>query len=201
MEQKEKQIGAHMSISRVRHIDDIYITQPYAPTLFSQGDLPGPELLLKFQRRDLSMTELKQAWDERRKKNTPSRSKWPESMELYCRGCSERTGEEISKPLTQFQYTNLDTAWEEVISKGMERFCRRCAKGRKHRRSQCTKISRDARHMCLVPQSDRLEVLRKFASMHELQWPAIQMREMFQICSDAHLQTIASLRLGTHAEV
>ena len=112
----------------VRHIDDIYITQPYAPTLFSQGDLPGPELLLKFQRRELSMSELKQAWDERRKKNKPSRSKWPESMELYCRGCSERTGEEINKPLTQFQYTNLDTVWEEVISKGMERFCRRCAK-------------------------------------------------------------------------
>ena len=65
---KAAQIGAYMSISRVRHIDDIYITQPYAPTLFSQGDLPGPELLLKFQRRELSMSELKEAWDERRRK-------------------------------------------------------------------------------------------------------------------------------------
>ena len=42
---KPAQIGAYMSISRVRGIDDIYITQPYATPLFSQGYLPGPELL------------------------------------------------------------------------------------------------------------------------------------------------------------
>lgn len=45
---KAGQIGTYMSISRVRKLEDIYITQPFAPTLLSQGDLPGPELLLKF---------------------------------------------------------------------------------------------------------------------------------------------------------
>ena len=68
---KAAQVGAHMSISRVRNIDDIYITQPYAPMLFSQGDPPSPELPLKFQRRGLGLTQLKEAWGVRRKRDTP----------------------------------------------------------------------------------------------------------------------------------
>ena len=125
---KSAQIGAYMSISRVRATDDIYITQPYAPTLFSQGDLPGPELLLKFQRRELDISQLKEAWDLRRKRDKPSKSKWPDAMELYCRGCSECVGEDVCKPLSQFDFESIETAWEEVVSKGMESFCRRCIK-------------------------------------------------------------------------
>ena len=48
---KPAQIGGYMCLSRVSYIDDICVTQPYAPTLFSLGDLPGPVLLLIPKRR------------------------------------------------------------------------------------------------------------------------------------------------------
>ena len=115
-----------MSLSRVRGIEDIVITQPYAPMLFSQGDLPGRGLLLKYQRRQLDTAKLKETWGVRRKRDKPSKDKWPDAMELYCRGCSECVGEDVCKPLSEFDFEDLDTAWQEVVSKGMERFCRRC---------------------------------------------------------------------------
>ena len=116
------QLSGYMSISRVRKIDDIYITQPYAPTLFSQGDLPGPELLLEFQRRQLERSDLASAWQKRRACAKPSREKWPDHMPLYCRGCSERTGDNIEQPLKEFHYASTDSTYGDVIAKGMERF-------------------------------------------------------------------------------
>jgi hypothetical protein len=70
---KAAQLSAYMSLSRVSHIDDTYITQPYSPLLFSQGDLPGPELLLKFQRGDLDVDDLEAAWKARRETKTRRR--------------------------------------------------------------------------------------------------------------------------------
>ena len=55
---KEAQVSAYMCISRVSYIDDICVTQPYAPSMFSMGDLPGPVLLLKFQRGEIQQEEL-----------------------------------------------------------------------------------------------------------------------------------------------
>ena len=101
--------------------------QPYAPTLFAQGDLPGPELLLKFQRGELNEAELKAAWDAKRPRNNAPKTTWPENMPLYCRGCSEGGITEVHRKLSHFTYTSNETAWEEVVSKGMERLCRRCS--------------------------------------------------------------------------
>ena len=43
-----RRISAYMCISRLQHIDDMCITQPYIPTLLEQGEVPGPDLLLRF---------------------------------------------------------------------------------------------------------------------------------------------------------
>ena len=52
------QVSAYMCISRLQHIDDMCITQPYAPTLFEQGEIPGPDLLLRFLRREVPISAL-----------------------------------------------------------------------------------------------------------------------------------------------
>ena len=116
-----------MSLSRVSHIDDTYITQPYSPLLFSQGDLPGPELLLKFQRGDLDVDDLEAAWKARRETKTRRREKWPEDMLLYCRGCSENDGTDVSRPLRDFAHYDGSRVWPDVLALGMERFCSDCA--------------------------------------------------------------------------
>ena len=44
---RENQLSGYMAISRMDYMKNVCIIQPYAPNLFSQGDLPGPDLLLK----------------------------------------------------------------------------------------------------------------------------------------------------------
>ena len=55
---KAAQISAYICILRAQCIKDVLVTQAYSPALFEQGDLPGPELLLKFQRGELSEGQL-----------------------------------------------------------------------------------------------------------------------------------------------
>ena len=63
---KAAQLSAYMTISRVSSMDDILIMQPFSPVLFAQGNLPGPELLLKFQRKILDTADLEEQWKKRR---------------------------------------------------------------------------------------------------------------------------------------
>jgi hypothetical protein len=44
---RENQLSGYMSISRLERMEDVCIIQPFAPNLFSQGDLPGPDIVLE----------------------------------------------------------------------------------------------------------------------------------------------------------
>ena len=46
----DTQLSGYMCLSRAEEIEGICIVKPYAPNLFRNGDLLGPDLLLKFQR-------------------------------------------------------------------------------------------------------------------------------------------------------
>ena len=56
------QVSGYMCVSRLEHIDDLCITQPYAPTLFQQGEPPGLDLLLRFLRGDVALSKLEKEW-------------------------------------------------------------------------------------------------------------------------------------------
>ena len=65
---RENQLSGYMCLSRAEEIEGICIVQPYAPNLFRKGDLPGPDLLLKFQRGDIEQEDLEAAWGKQSKK-------------------------------------------------------------------------------------------------------------------------------------
>ena len=46
-----------MCLSRAEEVEGICIVKRYAPNLFRNGDLLGPDLLLKFQRGDINETQ------------------------------------------------------------------------------------------------------------------------------------------------
>ena len=123
---KGSQISGYMCLSRVQQINDLHIVQPYSPALFSQGEILEPQLLLDFQRGTLRQDSLKKAWTTATA-GTNKKIQWPADMELYCRGCSSRAGEDISRPLSHFTSMSDASVWDEVIAKGMERFCKRCS--------------------------------------------------------------------------
>ena len=106
--------------------------KPFSPNLFRNGDLLGPDLLLKFQRRDISEEQMEAAWKTVAKKvRKPNEWRWTKEMQLFCRGCSETAGEEVYKAAKDFPDRGEQYLWSRIISLGMERFCTACAMARK----------------------------------------------------------------------
>ena len=120
-----------MCLSRAEEIEGICIVKAYAPSLFRNGDLLGPDLLLKFQRGAINEEELQAAWKTDAKKvRRPNDWNWINELRLYCRGCSETAGAEVYKAAKEFP-SGTHNLWERVIALGMESFCAACAKARK----------------------------------------------------------------------
>ena len=133
----EKQLTAYMCFSRAETIEGICVIQRYAPNLFRQGDLPGPNLLLKFWREEIAQTDLEAAFRKQSKKQRkPNNWCWLEQMPLYCRGCSEQVGHDVTKPAKDFPDRGATHLWERVIALGMERFCTACSLSRKKKAGQ-----------------------------------------------------------------
>jgi hypothetical protein len=110
-------------------MEDVCIVQPFAPNLFAQGDLPGPDTLLKFWRGEIKQDALKGAWSAKQppKKSRKVGEEWPANMMLYCRGCSEKTGSDVLKMLKEFPDRGREHIWDRIIVRGMERMCTDCS--------------------------------------------------------------------------
>ena len=131
---RENQLNGYMCLSRVETVDGICIVQSYAPNLFRQGDLPGPNLLLKFWRGEIQEADLEKAWGKDAKpKRKPTNWCWLEQMPLFCRSCSETASADVYKPLKQFPDRGQTHCWDKVVALGMERFCKECSLDRNKR--------------------------------------------------------------------
>ena len=79
--------------SRVREADKLLLAQPYSPALFSQGTLPGPQLLLDVLENKVSPKEAEKRWTEiererkEQKKDMGGKSKWLDDIIIPCRRC------------------------------------------------------------------------------------------------------------------
>ena len=61
---QQDQLSGYMCFSRVQRIEDVVVVQPFSPALFTQGDLPGPNLLLALKRGEIAESALKKEWDK-----------------------------------------------------------------------------------------------------------------------------------------
>ena len=131
---RDDQLSGYMCLSRAEEIEGICIVQAYAPNLFRNGELPGPDLLLKFQREEIEQMHLEAAWSKQSKKvRKPNVWHWLSEMPLFCRGCSESATEDVYKAAKEFPDRGSQHFWERVIALGMERFCKACSKARNAR--------------------------------------------------------------------
>ena len=60
----DSMLQAYIIKSRVSSVENLLIVQPYSLALFNQGVLPGPDLLLRKQRGEISLRELQRLWKE-----------------------------------------------------------------------------------------------------------------------------------------
>ena len=128
----DTQLSGYMCLSRAEEIEGICIVKAYAPSLFRNGDLLGPDLLLKFQRGAINEEELPAAEKktDAKKVRRPNDWNWINELRLYCRGCSETAGEEVYKAAKEFPGGH-SSVWDRVIALGMESSCRTCSNARK----------------------------------------------------------------------
>ena len=101
---KESAQKGNIIKSRTRNAATMLLAQPYCPLLFRQGVQEGPQLLLKSLRGELTWKQIKKAWTEVEKKAKEKKqasAKWPLSLELPCRRCTDKNGGvEVLHPLT-----------------------------------------------------------------------------------------------------
>lgn len=127
----DTQLSGYMCLSRAEEIEGICIVKPFSPNLFRNGDLRGPDLLLKFQRKDISEEQMAAAWrTESKKVRKPNNWHYMIEMQLFCRGCSETAGEQVYKAAKEFPKREVGHLWQGVIALGMERFCLACSNAR-----------------------------------------------------------------------
>ena len=123
-------------MSHVKDISQIFLAQPYSPHLFRQGVLPGPDLLMKVLRDEITPADAKRLWkedeDSREKQRIAAKTiepeKWSRALEIPCRRCTdENGGVEKRKPISAFTSAHLhEDTWRNVIRKGQDLCCFKC---------------------------------------------------------------------------
>jgi hypothetical protein len=131
--QRDDALRAYIIKSRVRDCQKILLAQGYSPMLFRQGVLPGPDLLLKVLRGDISTKEATKKWIEIEKEKeastrTDEHKDWTSRLLVPCRACTDRSnGQEVTKRLSEFTHPRgPDEIWKKVICKGQDLACLNC---------------------------------------------------------------------------
>ena len=117
--------------SRVRRADHMLLAQPYSPALFSQGTLPGPQLLLDLLDNKIVPKQTEDNWNEfeKQKKETDQdddrNARWLDELPLPCRRCTDLG---VTTRTTGKDFPGNDPAskWARTVSKGQDALCTRC---------------------------------------------------------------------------
>ena len=117
----EDQWKAYIGISRLTSADGLLLAQPFAPMLFRQGLLPGPTLLMRFQRGELNEDQLEKEWEKVTSKKRHSMAfkdvRWP------CGRCGkEKLGKEYAPNMQALRRHTL----AHTLVEGAWRSCRSC---------------------------------------------------------------------------
>ena len=126
----DAQLRGYTIKARVRDTSGLLIVQPYSPALFAQGVQPGPDLLLRRQRGELTEKQLQAAWQKITdgEEEAAQHKDWPWAMPLPCRRCSLEAGKEVLKPLELFSGRGRSRTdiWNKILSQGEDLHCIRC---------------------------------------------------------------------------
>ena len=130
MPSRKDQLTGYMCLNRIETADSLCIVQPFSPQLFRQGDLPGPNLFLRFWRQELSSEQVYMAWKNEMNKTKSRVTDWLQQMPIFCRGCSDAIDTDVRKPLKDFPKRGKTNVFHNVLAGGMERFCIACLQSR-----------------------------------------------------------------------
>ena len=163
-------LQAYIIKSRVRDASKLILAQPYSPHLFSQGEQPGPHMLLDVLLGKMSTDEAKAAWKriEKGKKETKAAGKWLEEMLIPCRRCTDiQGGTEVRKPLQSFVANisaNLDELWCKSLQRGQDLCCFKCDVEMGQQQRHTPVVCCDHCGRCLLRKNFTDEMLEKWAS-------------------------------------
>ena len=122
---REDMAKSYVCIPRVRKADDLLIAQEFAPSLFRQGMMVGPQLLLQRLRGEISQNEVQEAWEKADADYAKIERKFV--LQLWkCGQCGRML------PADQYGASSEPARIRDaVLSKGMWRRCISCVSGDK----------------------------------------------------------------------
>ena len=105
------QLKGYLGKTRVRTKEGLLVVQPFHPMLFRQGPLPGPKLIMEYQRGEISDDNLEKAWGDA-VENTQAVEKKFEKIRYPCGVCD---GELLAKDFV-FTLGDMPVAVKHVLT-------------------------------------------------------------------------------------
>ena len=128
----DDQHKAYVGKSRTREADHTLIVQPYSPHLFRQGELPGPNILMRLLRGDIQEDQVDEEFTRfERVANESSAETSLLKMHWNCTSCKLLGEEDWCKPMADF---NVHRDWHfrnKLLPEGAWARCAECNKKRR----------------------------------------------------------------------
>ena len=121
----DQMLRAYCSMSRTCTAQTLLVMQPFAPMLFRQGPLPGPQLMMEFWHGRLAAEGVEAAWKTAEASHSSAKYHL-EDIAWPCGICKEELLPSHYGVTTKTDHRSLDQYWERIMVPGEWHICMKC---------------------------------------------------------------------------
>ena len=120
-------LAAYVGLTRVKRKEGLLVMQAFTPSLFAHGPPPGPHILMRLLRGEISVDQIDDEF-ERLQENSKNASAEKSLMKMHweCRACKIAGRADFVKPMADF---NVAKEWDflnRLLPQGAWARCTRC---------------------------------------------------------------------------
>ena len=122
-------VAAYISMTRTRHRNNILLMQPFSSQLFGMGSVPGPTILMKLLRGEISADDVETEFEHMEEERRSSGVQREAMRQLFeCHACTLKgNGDDAFKPVEDYGCRTSSELMVKVLSKGCWRRCTDCS--------------------------------------------------------------------------
>ena len=126
------QLASYVGVSRIKTKSGLLVMQPFSPGLFAHGPPPGPHILMRLLRGELSVSDVDDEFErmEREKKEAGAERSLLKML-WECKACRLMGEEAYMKPMEDFGVQSAFHFTHKLLPQGAWARCSRCSRQRK----------------------------------------------------------------------
>ena len=120
-------LAAYVGLTRVKRKEGLLVMQAFSPGLFAHGPPPGPHILMRLLRGEISVDQIDDEF-ERLQENSKNASAEKNLMKMHweCRACKIAGRADFVKPMADFSVRNEWEFLNHLLPQGAWTRCTRC---------------------------------------------------------------------------